>query len=438
MMFKYIFIILIIILLLRILYLFLDDTHILSVVKKDEIYDTCLSEKEILLCKTDNFDEEQQFKYITNIEKKINKIVFNLRKIELSTNGKINEQILKKSLYKINKIYQYLSNIDSLIYKTVFYEELIDRYTYYYRYMNENLHFKINDIPIFQISKHHHAIEYMYKTIKENPGTILHVDSHADINEMKNNRKYFKKFISLDKPNKKENKMFQDMITDIGGVLVPMLLPYDNNNGIFWLTPDWVTEPFNNDSVRLAIHEDEAYYYGGTCPAYTIKRNKEEINIYDKEVSFTTSNVKYANMCLDKISNKYILNIDLDYFVTYGDPSYGFEGNDTRSDYRTELDVGYAVKDTISSYRKEEALQYECNLILKRIDNFLNLIKQLKLENKTPSMIIICDSTRINFCNYNQNNEKFDSEVHHEFMPKYLCFWVHNLVMKNLYKILED
>ena len=67
MMFKYIFIILIIILLLRILYLFLDDTHILSVVKKDEIYDTCLSEKEILLCKTDNFDEEQQFKYITKI-----------------------------------------------------------------------------------------------------------------------------------------------------------------------------------------------------------------------------------------------------------------------------------------------------------------------------------------------------------------------------------
>ena len=74
--------------------------------------------------------------------------------------------------------------------------------------------------------------------------------------------------------------------------------------------------------------------------------------------------------------------------------------------------------------------------ILKRIDNFLIFIKELKLKNKLPSMIIICDSTRMNFSNY-KNNDKKDCEIVHEFMPKYLCFWVHNIVLLNLKKVLD-
>lgn len=433
-------IILFIIILSRFLYLLLDDTYELKVINPYEIKNTLYSDKKIEICTTNNFDEEEYYNYISNIDKKILKLNTDLRIKEyeiIKNKYKIKMKDLKYSLNKIHNIYQYLTNVESMLDKIVHLEELNDRITFYYRYMNDNNYITIKDIPVVQISKHHHAVEYMYKYIKNKPGTILHVDTHADMNPIKNKREFFIDYIKSEKISKSQDMRFHKSISDIGGVLVPMLLPYEENNGIFWLTPDWVTEPYNSSIIRLAKNEKESYFYGGTCPKYTIKEDKDTCNGDDISLEFTTSNVRYAINKVDKISDNYILNIDLDYFVSYGSPSYGTEGNDAISHGRTILDTGYSLKNESVFSQKENELFNEKNLILKRIDNFLIFIKELKLKNKMPSLIIICDSTRVNYCNYNHKYMIHESEISHEFMPKYFSFWVHNIVLTNLKKILQ-
>ena len=139
---------------------------------------------------------------------------------------------------------------------------------------------------------------------------------------------------------------------------------------------------------------------------------------------------------IDNISDKYILNIDLDYFVCFGVPTYGVEGDDAISHNRTVLDLGYAIKDERENLKKETELLHEMGYILKRIDDFLIFIEVLKSNRKLPSMIVICDSTRMSFSNY-KNNDIREMEMIHEFTPKYFCFWVHSIVLLKLKSLLE-
>jgi hypothetical protein len=435
-------VIILLLFIIRFLYLLLDNTKHLKEIEINDLNKTIYSVSSHELCDTGNFDDDQYLRFLSNIEEKVLKINTSLRDSEINIvkgKKKITTELLNKSLLKIDSIYQYLCSTDGFLFKKRHLEELNDRMTFYYRYMNDKNYVKAGSIPIIQISKHHHAVEYMYNYIKETPGTILHVDSHADMNEVKNNKAFFRECVNSKKLDKDQRKRFQRLITDIGGVLVPMLLPYNKNNGVFWLTPDWVTEPFNSSSVKLSSNEEFSYFYGGTCPKYTVKEDRQE-NLYDDndiDVQFTTSNIKYASIKANNISNNYILNIDLDYFVTYGGPSYGHDGLDAISDYRTKLDCGYAMKDPNENEKKERELLLEQDLILKRIDNFFVFLKHLKSRNKLPSMIIICDSTCVDYCNYNYKNKytKYESEMNHEFMPKYFSFWVHNIVLLNLVKM---
>jgi hypothetical protein len=432
-------VIILILLFSRLIYLYYDDTYILNIINRDDLYRTYYSNEKLLLNHTDDLDDDDYYKYLSKCESDILEIDNYLRRTELRINKgmDLSDKKLKKILKRIDYTFQRLGSISTFLFKIPILEELNDRITFYYKYMNDNKYIEINKIPIYQVSKHHHAVEYVYKNNKSNPGTILHIDTHADMNPIKNNKSFFQEYINdWDKNDKNMIDKYDDLITDIGGVLVPMLLPYENNNGVFWITPDWVTEPYNSSNVKISLNDRESYFYGGTCPKYTIKVDKDMDEGVDLDVHFTTSNIKYANHKINNISNNYILNIDLDYFVCFGNPLYGYEGNDAISHHRTILDFGYALKDENESEKKELELFYEMEYILKRIDNFLIFIKELKLQNKLPSMIIICDSTRINFSNY-KNNKKNDCEIVHEFMPKYLCFLVHNIVLINLKKILE-
>tara|TARA_Y100001970_G_scaffold291713_1_gene429963 strand:- start:3297 stop:4613 length:1317 start_codon:yes stop_codon:yes gene_type:complete len=340
-------------------------------------------------------------------------------------------EIISISYDKIWKLENFILRIPHL-------NELNDRYTFFYRYMNEHKLLQSNNIPIIQISKHHHAVEWIYKYIKNDIGTILHIDSHADLNPMINKKDFLKKYIKSDKITNKQYKKFYKYIDDIGCVLVPMLLPYEKNNGIIWLTPDWVTEPFNNSEVYLAKNDEKAYYYGGTCPKYTAKEDEGEFIEGDGIVDFSTSNIKYIKNILHKISNNYVLNIDLDYFVTFGSPCYGTNGDDAISDNRTMIDLGFTLKNYQEFEHKIIELDHEMNLIRERIDNFLKLIKLLKKRKKQPKIIIVCDSTMVNYSMYNEKFIKNESELIHEYTPKYLCLWIHNLIVKNLKKIFDE
>lgn len=354
----------------------------------------------------------------------------------------------------------------NLLWKLKPLSELNDRITYLYKFMNqyeticytrkrehEKLDEKIDEkidgkidgkldgkIPCVHISKHHHAVQYVMQYIKDCPGTILHVDSHADMNRMFNQRE---KMIHLLKKKDFTDDVVDEIKTlnyDIGCVLIPMLTPYEKNNGILWLTPDWVDEPFQTDTCKLSIHDEYIQFYGGSCPknvASIDDMNYENFKMdpTDTEVIFSTCNLNYIQQKKHLISDDYILNIDLDYFVTFGDPNYGELGYDVISDFRTIFDYGFTCKDSDNMKYIIEKLELEMNIIIKRVDLFLEFIFALKKENKWPKMIVLCDSTCVDNTFYDA--KKHSSEFIHEFTPKYLCFWLHNLLIKGLNKIFE-
>ncbi len=406
-------------------------------------------------------DEKSIFKFISDLydlEKNINKKTSKLRWFEeeiISKRKTITKDIFDKNILLINQIYKLLINkttppirgLNSIFHYKNSLEELNDRITFYYRYMNENKIYSIvnkhKKINIFRISKHHHAVEWVFKNVQGEIGTILHADSHPDMNPIYNDVEFMKKCIDNNNFSFNNLKRIYDSVQNIGTALVPMVTPYQKNNGIIWLTPDWVKEPFCKSNIKITTGSNICYFKGNCpkFPAFKIKTKKIK-NRKDKDLKLITSNVINSNKFLEEITNDYILNLDLDYFVTFGKENYLPDGQDVISDNRTIFDYSYLLKaDNKIIKKKELELINEMNLIRKRIDNFLILIEKLKNKGKLPKLIIICDSTRVNFTNDQLGQEfitKNQTELVNEFTPKYLTFWLHNTVFRNLEKILSS
>jgi hypothetical protein len=137
--------------------------------------------------------------------------------------------------------------------------------------------------------------------------------------------------------------------------------------------------------------------------------------------------------------NKYILDIDLDYFVCNGDKvtkSYFKESYDIGSPNRTET-VDYNLllprgidKDNKKYYKYEHDLKKEVYEINKRITHFLNIIKYIKKKGFIPSHISICDSTNVHFSGCQTCNS-----VSNNYVPLNLALYVHTKVIQGLEKI---
>lgn len=363
------------------------------------------------------------------------------KKKKISMDDYILNNSILKSIY-VN-IYKYINNIINII---PILDELIERQTFYYRFMNTKQVNQINinysdyiiSIPVIEVAKHHHAVEWVYKLCdSDNIGTILHVDSHADMNPIKNDINFTKLCIKKKLFSKKNLKRIYDSVTNIGSVLVPFVAPYNSNNGIVWLTPEWVTEPFCQSENIISTSYDYCCFYG-KAPIYypnLLHEYKKINNNPDTPISIITTNIKESSKVIKQISNNYILNIDLDYFVTYGNDNYK-ETGDAISHNRTIFDYGYILKtDNYTFEKTKQLLQFEMNLIRERIDKFLVLIKKLKDNGKIPKMIIICDSTRIHFSHEYLGQEFIqynESQLINEFTPKYLTYWIHNTILHHL------
>ena len=137
-------------------------------------------------------------------DKKIEKEMSVLRWFEEEVNKKnnlITKDICNNHLKIIYKCYYLVVNKmeDFIIDCKRILEELNDRITFYYRFINLNGLFDINynnkNIKVIKVSKHHHAVEWIYRNVKDNLGTVLHVDSHADMNPIGNDCKFIKSCI---------------------------------------------------------------------------------------------------------------------------------------------------------------------------------------------------------------------------------------------------
>ena len=95
----------------------------------------------------------------------------------------------------------------------------------------------------------------------------------------------------------------------------------------------------------------------------------------------------------------------------------------------------------VEAIEKNKEISNELDIIRKRIDEFLVLIKDLKDLNKKPSLIILCNSSQHNINLFKEPwfNTEFDiyniMDEKNEYTPKYLSMWLQYTLIMHLKEI---
>lgn len=312
----------------------------------------------------------------------------------------------------------------------------------------------IGNIPCVLVTKHNHILPfYMTQNIDKDNTTILHFDTHPDMNPVKNNDK-LPELYSIFKKNNNLNMIYkcQDIVWDIGAAISGVLFTVGIQNYV-WCTPSWIPDKNINSNFFIKKNKNELI-----LSTNDIKLNGDplvDVTYSSKIEDDTKKYCKYQTMDSDNKKNlkhlmniigeskKYILDIDLDYFVCNGMKlnlsEYIKDPYDVQSYYRTKTIIvnediprnTTEKTDILSQYEKD--LKKEISMINKRIKKFLNLINSLKMKNCKPTQISICDSTNLSFSLCKKCNSMSNG-----YMPKNLGFYVHNKILFGLKNIFSS
>ena len=372
-------------------------------------------------------------------------IIYFSKKINILSNYELNNQHKNSNFEKIfNELLNILIKRKKYGLDQKLWSELYFHSIYFYPELK-----KIGNIPITIVTKHNHILSfYMEKKLLNT--TILHFDTHPDMNKVKNSiklPKIYENYLS-----KKEDKYIdeaQEIVWDIGAAISGVLYTTGIQNYI-WCMPEWIPDPEvntkyflreNNDKVTLYTNDTDLIDDEFCDILYTDKKSESKNCVYAKFQ--TGKNKKGAiNKIIDIIGdkNKYVLDIDLDYFVCNGKKlnkkEYNKDPYDVSSFYRTKTIVINEENPRDTTENSEELIEYEKNIkseikyIDKRIKTFLKLISLLKNKGFIPSHISICDSTNIEFskcqnCNTISNN----------YVPANLALYVNTHVFNGLIEI---
>lgn len=388
-------------------------------------------------------------------------------------------------LKKFNNCYNQLMSsglLYSIIETNDYLNELQDRIVFYYKLMNEKITFSKNKIKIINVNKHHRAVNYILENYKNDEiPTILTFDAHSDTNTPNGNCLGFNKINYTGK--------FEEKFSDIGSVHLPIFIKYKKNNGLFWIRDN---SPYCYVRKQIGIRTD--LNFATIKDIEILKVNNKKLfsdaisdnetgydNLHEKTISWineqkvishvinnTKTNfidldpITYTETDIDnfkyyqEVTQRYILNVDLDYFCCNGsikkedieekiNCNLVSENEDIISEDRVNIDLHNIKKDTKYKEQMKPLLMNEINSIRKKIDKFLIMIKKLKENNKIPEMIILCDSSEINFSlfensmgNDTLNFENSTFTKANGFVPKYYSFWLKNTVIQNLRLILDE
>lgn len=364
---------------------------------------------------------------------------FNLTKKHQKTFNKLLNILIKRKKYALDQ------NLWS---------ELYMHSIYFYKKIN-----KIHNIPLIMVTKHNHILQfYMNKNLKENKFTILHFDTHPDMNNIKDSSllpKLYENYIKTKNNIYIENA--EKIVWDIGAAISGVIFTTGIQNYI-WCMPEWIPDPDIISNYFLKEYKKNIYAYSNDirfkndvlCDvSYTNKFNKKNNSIYAKiQTGKFQKNIKnLINKLIDIINNNnnnndYILDIDLDYFICNGDKlikkDYFENPYDLMSLNRTKTIIVNENNPRDKSYKSEELEIYNKNIkeeikfIDKRIQNFLKIIKELKDRNYIPKYISICDSTNIEFSFCTKCNT-----ISNGYVPENLALYVHIHVFNGLYKIFK-
>lgn len=324
-----------------------------------------------------------------------------------------------------------------MLYYNVLLEELNDRYAFYYRKMNQFGFSDIGGAKVIHVSEHHQAIEFIYRHIPHDIGTIISVDAHIDENDAKNDLKFYQSLIGNHNISLSQVKTLnKHLFRDCGSVLVPMLVPYHNHHGVFWILPDWFYETDRKLDLFLSRDSDCCYFYLTDPSNKDVIYHKEFVQ-GDTPVSLRMMQAHALKKYHHEISDGYVLNIDLDYFACYGcTETKAYLERDTISRNRTDIDFKKSKKCKVYFEKKYEELFHELVAIEKRIDALVHQVKLLKAIGKAPELIVLCDSTRVDFSLFASRWSPRYDNLSMEFTPKYLIFWLRKTLYEKLAAVL--
>lgn len=375
--------------------------------------------------------------FINYFSNKVNLLVkYEMNKSSINT--KQHQLLFNSLLYTLFKRKKYGLDHDC-------WKELYLRSLCFYKYKKY-----IGKIPIVLVTKHNEILPFYFEQkIHKFKGTMLHWDTHPDFNYVDFSLQlpfYYNKYLKTN--NKDFIKKAQQLVWDIGAANSGLFMATGIRDTI-WNMPSWI--PDKELSIEYFFKENKNDY-----TIYTNQNVDNSLEEFTKGINTGQERKIYTKIQSEKLSknslktmveklyqngNKYILDIDLDYFVCNGEElkqKYFKESYDVSSPYRTEyIDFNHAQprgfdKDNKKLIKYENLLKKEILEINKRIKHFLMVLKYLKKKGLTPAYISICDSTNVQFsgcetCNSISNN----------YVPLNLALYVHTKVINGLENLFE-
>ena len=373
--------------------------------------------------------------------------LYQLRKIEHS--GRSMKYKYEKSKPLLELTTKLLMKKENFLLYRPMWNELHDCMVFYYDYRNkENLN---KSIPLFSITLHNEAVKWwlMYKNKGHLSSTLLHFDTHDDMGLPDTRKGLLTDKGKLDRKNIQKGSCGQ-----IYWPVTCMLLSKGIDK-VIWCIPSWVYDTNLTEVEQVLVHykKKDTFAYlrtnGSKKDEYTLDIDiipsidrKKDMDFY-KLHAF--SRLKVATLKgWERLSkdigtkSKFILDIDLDFFVTNGDAyskeEYKVDFGDLESTGRTHgvpgVTVPRAAYEDDVSQQLTNKLNKEFGLIKKRVKIFLDGLRLLKKKGQLPCCISIADSAPSFF-----SGSALRSVWTNSYTPKYFIPVLRCLLRKGLKKI---
>lgn len=327
--------------------------------------------------------------------------------------------------------------------------ELYKRSLYFYPLQND-----IEGIPCTMVTKHNGILSfYMKHRIDRSQASILRFDTHADLNPVRSSSKLpLLHKLYIQSGDVKYVDEAQEMVWDIGAAKSGVLFTTGIKD-VIWGMPSWVPDKSvtidyfikigkKNLTLATPAQVDDI---GGLDEWTHIKKNRSHDAVRQftrlQTGRLTKKGLRTLTEQVEKNGLRYILDIDLDYFICNGKPftkSYWKDSYDLQSFKRTEyIDYNQNLPrskfdETSQMNKYDYKLHLEVLEVNRRIKKFLKLIAHLKRKGMIPEYISVCDSTNILFSQCKECNSLTNG-----YVPGNLALWVHHQVVSGLERVLK-
>jgi hypothetical protein len=326
--------------------------------------------------------------------------LFNLRKLESAERVKDHAVLFNKILAILMKRKDFVTDAD-------FWKELYLRSIWQLPNLT-----KIGPLPASVVVKHNHILSFYMRQLPKIPQEIpvLHWDTHTDGNAVADSAALPALY---EKGTDAAIREAQEIVYDIGAAISGVIMATGPRDFI-WAMPAWVPDPelhcrywLSKGSKNISMVTQkpstapEAKALGTTSLSMSkrMPAGAQCATFAQILISKATGNARLLSMLP---GDKYILDVDLDFFCSNGRPvdsTYDKDPYDVSSHHRiARRELVENPRDTYAKDTKEfksyaKAVNKEMALIRARLAAFEATLKFIKRHGKRACLISISDST---------------------------------------------